>query len=388
VAKVTWVDKQWTRLGGVFALCVLAVVACDSEDETFAPDGEAGAAGEAGAPGTGGKPEKPWNWGEPLTSERGEFSIANHDHRLINGTWEALRIDEGSTDLRVPFTVEFFDTDEVSVETIEGEPYRFHAKKVGSTIVKFRATDSNGSVEDAFRFEVEDPTSMKMGACERVLGGSGTDVSFYLNARIGPSPQGLLPVEVSPASAAQVEPIGGYLATRFKLPIAAGFVGSFDLRSTLADESYVTLRAVDPIELEPPRIFGQGSVGIGRTFTVAIEAWTAEGVVCSPVPVTLIETEASDCRVLRALPTSFYEPFERPKWELVGDVLGGICELVVQYDQVAFEAIIGAEAYAALPVDVTGPVTVQLDIDFVEPSHSNAVDTGGGSSGSSFGGWD
>ncbi len=381
--------KQAAGLGAAFALCAFAATACDTDDETFAPDGAAGAAGAAGAPGTGGKPEKPWNWGEPLISERGEFSIANHDRRLINGTWEALRIDEGSTDLRVPFTVEFFDTDEVSVETIEGEPYRFHAKKIGSTVVKFRATDENGSVEDAFRFVVEEPTSMKMGACERVLGGSGTDVSFYLNARIGPSPQGLLPVEVSPASAAQVEAIGGYLATRFSLPIAAGFVGTFDLRSTLADGSFITLKAVDPLGLEPPRVFGTGVVGVGNFFYVAAEAWTAEGVVCSPVPVTLVETEASDCRVVSAVPASFYEPFERPKYQLVGDVLGGICELIVQYDQIALEAMIGAEAYAALPVEVTGPVTIKLEIEFVDPGPGgDNVDIGGGSSGSGFGGWD
>ncbi len=384
-----------SKLGAALALTALVAVACDSDDESPAPDGSAGAIGQAGTSGTGadsgtgGKPQRPWNFGEPLISERGDFSILNHDHRLIVGTSESLFIEEGSSDLRVPFTVEFFDTEEVSVETIVGEPYKFHGKKAGSSLVKFRATDSDGdTVDDAFRFEVEEPVSMTMGACEQVLGGSGTDVSFFLNDRIGFRPQGLLPVEVSPPSAAQVDIVDGYMATRFQVHVAQGFVGTFELKSTLPDGSSNTLRAVSPVDLEPPRIFGKGTVGIGNNFTVAVETWTADGVVCSPIPVTLVETAASDCRVLRRIQTSFYEPFERPKYELVGEVIGGICEVVAQYDQAALEAILGVEGYAALPENVRAPLTIKLDIELVEPSHAVEINTDGGSGSSGGGGWD
>src|SRR6478735_11412765 len=114
--------EQGRTLRLAIAVCALVALSCESREEVSALDGVAGALGEAGAAGagaagTGGAPEEPWTF-EPLISEQGEFMIAHHDHRLILGTWEALRIERGNT----PFTFEFVDTAEVSVEAVEGEP--------------------------------------------------------------------------------------------------------------------------------------------------------------------------------------------------------------------------------------------------------------------------
>ena len=212
-----------------------------------------------------------------------------------------------------------------------------------------------------------------------------------LNDRIGTvgAPQGLLPVEVVPASAAQARAVDGYLASTFELLVVPGFVGTFELRSTLEDGSINTLIAVDPSELEIPRLLARGTVGLGKTFTVAIEPWTADGVVCARVPITLTASAGSACRVVRLLPASFYNPNERIKYEVVGEVLDGLCELVAQYDQAEIEATLGADFYASLPAAITGPVTIALEVEIVmNPPRGVSIDTGGRGSSSGGGGWD
>jgi hypothetical protein len=72
-------------------------------------------------------------------------------------------------------------------------------------------------------------------------------------------------------------------------------------------------------------------------------------------------------------------------FELVGEVVGGLCEVVVQYDQLELEATLGAEWYAGLPAASRAPVTVQLDIEIlVNAPPGSTVDSGGGSGD----GWD
>ncbi len=370
----------------------LALVACNPDGAQPVSEGMAGATGwstgggSSGGSNTGGASAEPWMFGEPLNSDRGEFWVQNHDRRLIRGTWEALRVEEHSLDISWPYEIEFLPSEGVSVEVVEAEPFRFHAETLGPARVPFRGTDKHGTTEDSFSFEVEEPVSFTMGTCDRVLGGFGVGVRLLLNDRSSPTPpQGLLPVTVSPAHAAEVKAIDGYLASEFQLLISAGFVGTFELRSTLADRSINQLTAVAPSELQPPRILGNGTVGIGKTFTVGVEPSTADGVVCSRIPVTLTATAASDCRVVRLQPDAFYHPFGRPMFELVGEVVGGLCEVVVQYDQVELEAMLGAEWYAALPAASRAPVTVQLDIEILTNAPpGSTVDSGGGSGD----GWD
>ncbi len=362
--------------------------ACGSEEQAQPRDqGVAGAAGAGvvGAAGAGdstGSGGKPWSDGELLYSELGNFTLENG--RLIAGTWESHFFGLATNDFSQPFTVEFLPSDGVYGEVVVGEPFRIHAVTPGRATLRFRATDEDRSIEDSFAFTVEEATSFSMRTCERVLGGFSTDVGFTLNGSVRYStPQGLLPVEVHPANAATPTPLGGYRATEFELIVSAGFVGTFEVRSTLADGSVNTLVAADPTRLEPPRLFARGTAGVGKTFTVLAEAWTPEGAVCARIPVTLEATAASTCRVLRLLPAPFYRPSGQPYFELVGDVVGGVCELIAQYDRAELEATLGAEWYAALPASARAPVTLQLDIDIVEnpPPGSEVIHDGGTSGG-------
>ncbi len=371
------------------ALAGCVVFAACSPVEAPAPrdQGVAGAAGASvvGAAGTGnsdGSGGQPWSEGEPLLSEQGNFTLENG--RYIAGTWEAHFFETATTDFTQPFTVEFLPSDGVYGEVVEGEPFRIHAVTPGPATLRFRATTENRSVEDSFALQVDAATSFSMRTCERVLGGFSADVGFTLNESVRYSaPQGLLPVEVSPTTAATPQAIGGYRATEFELLVSAGFVGTFEVRSTLADGSVNTLIAADPTTLEPPRLFARGTVGIGDTFTVLAEAWTPQGAVCARIPLTLEASAGSACHVVRLLPAAFYRPSGQPYFEVVADVVGGVCELIAQFDQVAIEAMLGAEWYAALPASTRAPATIQLDIDIVEnpPTVPTIIHDGGTSGG-------
>jgi hypothetical protein len=265
-----------------------------------------------------------------------------------------------------------------------GEPFRIHAVTPGTATLRFRATDAERTIEDSFELQVEAATSFSMRTCERVLGGFSTDVGFTVNGSVRFStPQGLLPVEVHPASAATPVPLGGYRATEFELLVSPGFVGTFEVRSTLADGAVNTLIAADPSTLEPPRLFARGTIGVGNKFTVLAEAWAPEGAVCARIPMTLEASAGSACRVLSLLPAPFYYPSRQPYFEVIGDVVGGVCELIAQYDQAELEATLGVEWYAALPAATRAPATIQLPIEIVEnlPTVPTIIHDGGTSGG-------
>jgi hypothetical protein len=326
-------------------------------------------------------PPPPWSPSK-LRSESGQFG-SDHLDELIAGTWEAIRIDEHAASFSAPFSLEFLPSEGVTVEEVVGAPFRFHAHTVGTARVPFRATDAHRTIEDAFLFNVVKPVSFDMGACDRVLGGFGLDVGFVFNGwttRLYSAPQGLLPVEVQPPDAAVAIAHDGYLATRFQLHVTDGFMGSIELRSTLGDDSSKIVTAIDPRSLLKPALFTIPYAPIGKKFVVGVAPMSPEGVVCSPIPVTLVAAQGAACHVVGLQAPDYYMPFNPPGFEVIGDVIGGTCELVVQYDRTAIDASFGSDWAANLPADspVLSSATIVLDIEIVDSTTPTPGGGGGG----------